>query len=83
MLTEQVNDAERKLIISIGEQELSMKQIMEAIGMKHRPTLLYNYIDPAIKAGIVTLLYPDSPRHPRQKYKLTVKGLALLHDLKE
>lgn len=82
-LTEQVNDAERKLIISIGEQELSMKQIMEAIGMKHRPTLLYNYIDPAIKAGIVTLLYPDSPRHPRQKYKLTVKGLALLHDLKE
>ena len=42
----------------------------------------YNYIEPAIKDGIVTLLYPDSPRHPRQKYKLTVKGLALLHNLK-
>ena len=22
------------------------------------------------------MLYPDSPRHPRQKYLLTVKGLA-------
>lgn len=61
----------------IGEQELSMKQIMEAVGMKHRPTLLYNYIEPAIKNGVVTLLYPDSPRHPRQKYKLTIKGLAI------
>jgi hypothetical protein len=81
-LAEQVNDAERILIMSIGEQELSMKQIMEATGKKHRPSLLYNYIEPAIKDGIVTLLYPDSPRHPRQKYKLTVKGLALPHDLK-
>lgn len=81
-LAEQVSDAERKLLISIGEQELSMKQIMEATGKKHRPSLLYNYIEPAIKDGIVTLLYPDSPHHPRQKYKLTVKGLALLHNLK-
>ena len=24
--------------------------------------------------GFVSLLYPDSPRHPRQKYLLTVKG---------
>jgi DNA-binding HxlR family transcriptional regulator len=81
-LAEQVSDAERILIMSIGEQELSMKQIMEATGKMHRPSLLYNYIEPAIKDGIVTLLYPNSPRHPRQKYKLTVKGLALLHDLK-
>ncbi|WP_346732801.1 Fic family protein [Hallella absiana] len=38
-------------------------------------------MEPAIKHGIVTLLYPESPRHPRQKYKLTVKGLALLQEL--
>ncbi len=36
-LAEQVSDAERILIMSIGEQELSMKQIMEATGKKHRP----------------------------------------------
>ena len=28
--------------------------------------------------GYVRMLYPDSPRHPRQKYLLTVKGLMLL-----
>ena len=23
------------------------------------------------------MLYPDKPRHPRQKYLLTIKGLAV------
>ena len=54
---------------------------MEIIGLKHRRTFMLNYVEPAIKKGVVALLYPNSPRHPRQKYKLTVKGLALLHDL--
>lgn len=30
---------------------------------------------------ILTLLYPDKPRHPRQKYILTHKGLALYNEL--
>lgn len=82
-LTEHLSKAERKLILAVGDKEMSMKQIMDAIGLKHRPTLLYNYIEPATKDGIVTLLYPESPRHPRQKYKLTVKGIALLQALGE
>lgn len=60
-------------ITVIGTQELLMKQIVDGLQLKHRPTILYHYIEPAIKHGIVTLLYPESPRHPRQKYKLTVK----------
>ncbi|MBQ5826283.1 MAG: hypothetical protein IIW46_02230 [Bacteroidaceae bacterium] len=32
------------------------------------------YLNPAITEGYIRLLYPDSPRHPRQKYLLTVKG---------
>jgi len=31
--------------------------------------------------GFVCLLYPDKPRHPRQKYLLTVKGSALYNEL--
>ena len=44
--------------------------------LKNREKFLANYLSPAIEAGWVTLLYPDSPRHPRQKYLLTVKWLA-------
>ena len=49
--------------------------------LKHRETFLNNYLNPAIKDGFVRLLYPDSPRHPRQKYLLTVKGLAAFQEL--
>ena len=30
--------------------------------------------------GYIRLIYSESPRHPRQKYLLTVKGLALYHE---
>lgn len=70
-----------KLLIAIGTQEMSVKQMMEAVALKHRPTFLENYLNPAITEGYVRLLYPQSPRHPRQRYLLTVKGLALYNEL--
>ena len=39
------------------------------------------YLNPAISEGFVRLLYPDKPRHPRQKYLLTAKGLALYKEI--
>ena len=72
-----------KLVVAIGTQEMSVKQMMEAIGLKHRPTFLDNYLNPSIANGYVRLLYPDSPRHPRQKYLLTVKGLAAYEEIKK
>ncbi len=71
-----------RLLAAIGTQEMSVKQIMEAIGLKHRPTFLENYLNPSIANGYVRLLYPNSPRHPRQKYLLTVKGIAVYNELK-
>ena len=44
--------------------------------LKERKNFLDLYLNPAISEGYVCLLYPNSPRHPRQKYSLTVKGLA-------
>ena len=71
-----------KLLMAIGTQEMSVKQMMEAVALKHRPTFLENYLSPAINGGYIRLLYPDSPRHPRQKYLLTIKGMALYNELK-
>lgn len=31
----------------------------------------------SIKEGFVSMLYPNTPKHPRQRYLLTVKGLAV------
>ena len=80
--TEQVPEHVSSMIIAIGEEQFTLKQIMDKIGMKHRPNFIENYLNPAIAEGYVRLLYPQSPRHPRQKYLLTVKGLALYNEIK-
>ena len=78
---EQVTEQVCSIIVGIGQERLTLKQLMDKIGMKHRPNFTENYLTPAITGGYVRLLYPDKPRHPRQKYLLTVKGLALYNDL--
>ena len=70
-----------RLIKEIGDKELSIAEIMKALELKHRPNFLEYHLNPAIKEGYVRLLYPNSPRHPRQKYLLTVKGMALYNEL--
>ena len=51
--------------------------MLAAMQLKDRENFMANYLNPAIKEGFVTMLYPDKPRHPRQKYLLTVKGQAV------
>ena len=73
----------KRLIGSIAEQQLSVKEMMAAIGLKDCPNFIEYSLSPAIKNGYVRLLYPNSPRHPRQKYLLTVKGLAAYEEIKK
>ncbi len=71
----------QKLILAVDEKELSVKEIMDSLGLKDRKNVLNLYLNPAIQEGFVRMLYPQSPRHPRQKYLLTVKGMALFNEL--
>lgn len=72
-----------RLVQVIGEQELSVKEMMSGVELKGRDNFLNLYLNPALSEGYVHLLYPQSPRHPRQKYLLTVKGLALYNEIKK
>ena len=71
-----------RLLRVVGEGELSVKKIMEGLELKDRKNVLNLYLNPAVSDGYVRMLYPNSPRHPRQKYLLTEKGLALYNDIK-
>ena len=68
----------QNLIKIIGDKEMSVKAMMEGIGLKGRDNFLNQYLTPALSQGYVRMLYPESPRHPRQKYLLTPKGIGLL-----
>lgn len=55
--------------------------MMDILKLKHRPNFLEYHLYPAINEGYVCMLYPQSPRHPRQKYLLTAKGIMLYKEL--
>lgn len=72
----------KRLILAIGSEERSVKEMMEIVGLKNRPNFLEHSLTPAIQEGLVKMKYPNSPRHPRQKYLLTVKGFAMYDECK-
>lgn len=70
-----------ELVRVIGNGELSISQMMDQKGLKHRQSFLDTHLEPALKEKFVRRKYPDRPNHPRQRYLLTVKGLALYQEL--
>ena len=59
--TEQVTEQVERLVEAIGNDELTGAELMDKLGLKHRPTFLYAYLHPAIEAGLVELTIPDKP----------------------
>ena len=71
-----------ELIRVLGDKELSLKELLVLLSLKDRENFKKSYLEPAIQSGFVRCLYPDSPRHPRQKYLLTEKGQVFRRSLK-
>ena len=44
-MTDQVDDSVRRLLSVLGNEALSASEIMERLGLSHRPTLRNNYLD--------------------------------------
>ena len=65
------------LIKVIGGQTLTLKEIMNGLNMKNRDNFMKNYLFPAIADGYLAMLYPEVPRHRKQAYYLTEKGLSV------
>ena len=67
-----------RLVLAIGKEEMSVKNMMKAVGLKNRPNFMDYSLAPVINEGFVCRKYPDNPHHPRQHYLLVLKGLMLL-----
>ena len=53
-------------------------ELMDRLGLSHRPTFLYNYLQPALNAGLLEMTIPDKPRSSKQRYRITPKGRNVL-----
>ena len=73
----------KNLIISLNKKNLSPLELQLATkdAPKSRPYFKKHYIDPAFESGLIAMLYPDKPNHPKQKYYLTEKGKEVLKAL--
>lgn len=71
----------RKLVEVVGCNEVALKDMLKMLGLKDRESFMNVYLNPALKEQFVCMKYPDKPRHPRQKYLLTTKGMALYEEI--
>ena len=69
------------LLMVVGLKKMSIKEILEQLGLKNRESFMDVYLNPALKEKFVQMLYPDKPHHPRQKYLLTAKGTLLYNEI--
>ena len=59
----------KKLLDAIGEETMSAKELMEKLGLSHRPTFRNNYLNPALVLGVIERTIPDKPNSRNQRYK--------------
>ena len=56
------------LILEFCKEPKSVKEIMEYIGLKHRPTFIYDYLNPLLEKNKLQMTIPDKPKSRNQKY---------------
>ena len=66
----QVSDHVQRLISLLGQDDYTLAELMQFVGLTHRATFQKNYLNPAIEAGLIERTITDKPKSPKQKYRL-------------
>jgi Fic family protein len=70
-----VTDQVKAVIKVLANQPpMTSSDLMEQLGLKHRPTFRKNYLNPALGKKWIEMTQPDTPKSPTQKYRLTALG---------
>lgn len=67
--TEKLSTSVQKLMDALGDEEFSATEIMDKLGLSHRPTFRKNYLNPAIDQGLIEMTIPDKPSSRNQRYR--------------
>ena len=60
-----------ELIVRMGNDYMPIGDIMSLFGQKNRTRFRNEYIIPALQEKALEMKYPNTPKHPRQQYRLT------------
>ncbi len=72
-VTDQVSDQDNppveRLLSVLGSDTLSSAELMQRLGLSHKPTFRKNYLNPAIEQDLIERTIPDKPNSRNQKYR--------------
>jgi predicted HTH transcriptional regulator len=80
-VTQQITQQIKNLILII-QDEMTRDELQEKLQLKDRENFRKLYILEALEQGLIEMTIPDKPTSPEQKYRLTAKGIAWQHQLK-
>lgn len=71
--SDQVTDQDKsptgRLLYALGDEILSAAELMERLGLSHKPTFRKNYLNPALEHNLIERTVPDKPNSRNQKYR--------------
>ena len=70
---DQVTDQDKipteRLLSVLGDKTLSATELMDRLGLSHKPNFRKNYLNPALEQNLIERTVPDKPNSRNQKYK--------------
>ena len=70
---DQVNDQDKipteRLLSVLGDKTLSATELMDRLGLSHKPNFRKNYLNPALEQNLIERTIPDKPNSKNQKYQ--------------
>ena len=73
---DQVTDQVVRLVKSL-RGEMKRAEIQGGLGLRHATHFNRRYLQPALAAGLIEMVFPDKPSSSRQRYRLTAQGQRL------
>jgi len=57
---------------------MKRREIQAALELKHEDHFREAYLLPALELGGIEMTFPDKPRSPKQRYRITPQGKEVL-----
>ncbi|MDO4343352.1 MAG: Fic family protein [Eubacteriales bacterium] len=71
--SDQVTDQDKtsidRILSALGDETLAAAELMERLGLSHKPTFRKNYLNPALEQKLIERTIPDKPNSKNQKYR--------------
>jgi len=82
-VTGEVTGEVLQLLKALSGITLGRKELRERLGLKSESNFRERYLVPALSNGFIDMTEPDSPKSPKQKYRLTDAGRSVLKSMRK